>query len=108
MEQTCDTLMNYSKLSRGIDSELDQFGIDRETLPMLKYSAFNKVLQKEFDVINRACIMIYGHKYEPLSVVQNGKSCLNPRIIRRLKEFDAFKKFVANQADSSTGMVDIL
>lgn len=51
LEQTCDLLMNYSKLSIGIDSELDQYGIDRGTLPLLKFSTFNKVLQKEFDVM---------------------------------------------------------
>jgi hypothetical protein len=96
METTCDILMNYSKLHKGIGSELDQYSIDRGTLPLLPFSSFNKVLQQEFDVLNRATILIYGHKYEPLSIMQNGKSTINPRVIRRLKEFSAFKKFVAN------------
>jgi hypothetical protein len=108
LEQTCDLLINYSKLSKGIGSELDQYGIDRGSLPVLQFSTFNKVLQKEFDIIKRTCILIYGHKYEPLSIFQNGESTLNPRVIRRLKEFGAFKNFVANQADQSSGLVDLL
>lgn len=60
------------------------------------------------DVINRIHIVLYGHKWEPLSIISNGESKLNPRIIRRIKEYDAFKKFVVNQQNSSTKTVDIL
>jgi hypothetical protein len=66
LESTCDLLINYSKLPKNIDSELDQFEIQRSELPVLNYGKFNRVLQKEFKVIERAMDLIYGHKYEPL------------------------------------------
>jgi phosphoribosylanthranilate isomerase len=72
------------------------------------YSKFNKVLQKEFEVSKRARELLFGHKYEPLTLFLQGQSKINPRVIRRLKEFDAFKKFVANQASSKTKEVDVL
>ena len=53
-EQTCDLLVNYSKLSSDIGSELDQFDIKREGLPLVNYAKFNKVLRKEFAVGKRA------------------------------------------------------
>lgn len=43
-EQTCDLLLNYSKLSKGIQSELDQYNIERTSIPLIKYSSFNKIL----------------------------------------------------------------
>ena len=107
-EQTCDLLLNYSKLHPDIASELDQFSINRKELPILKGHNFNKCLQKEMDVIKRIHIVLYGHKWEPLSIISNGVSTLNPRIMRRIKEYDAFKKFVVNQQNSSTKTVDIL
>ena len=95
-ETTCNLLMNYSKLDSDISSELDIYRIDRKELPVVKSSSFNKVLQKEMDIFQRIHTVLYGHKWEPLSIISNGESKLNPRIMRRIKEYDAFKKFVVN------------
>jgi hypothetical protein len=51
LEQTCDLLINYSKLPEEIESELDKHDIDRSELPVLHYGKFNRVLQSEFKIV---------------------------------------------------------